>query len=156
MSNVWNRFAGIATATEVNAEKEKFTPLPIGKFKAELISMIPAENKDGLPMVKGSFRLDTGRMAYVNQNLQNINYPNMTAVNTAKVVAMIESIKGESIDFTNVEDLADTILGLEMGGNFTLDISYGAKDTECKYPNIVIISDETDLPEPLTDDDIPF
>ena len=113
--SLWARFDGIANADEVMEAKSKFENPKAGTYiGCTLMSLAPAENKDGLPVLKGTFKTAEGKTMYYYQNLQNVNYPDMTAVNVADAVAMVSTLKGEEIEFTGLESLATEIEALPM------------------------------------------
>lgn len=156
MSNLWQRFDGIVKAEEVVEAKSTFAPIEAGNYVCTLEEIAPSESKEGLPMLKGKFRtIEGNRVLFYNQNLQNINYPNMTAVNVAEAVAFVGKLQGEEIEFTTLGDLADTVSGIASGGTYTVNVSYGKKDEEKKFPKLRIVETKEDF-TPLDDDDIPF
>lgn len=164
-ANVWERFESIATVDEVQVAKEKsnYSPIEPGTYKAVLEELTPAESKDGLPMLKGKFRLENNRVLFYNQMLQNLNYPDMTAVNIADAVAFISRLTGEEIDFNGLGKLAELVtdigsVGTEVsviGRNYNIKVSYGKKDVEQKFAKINVIGEVSEV-ETLTDEDIPF
>lgn len=156
MSNLWERFDSIATPTEVNEAKAQFAPVEEGTYRVVLEEIQPAESKDGLPMLKGKFKMvDGGRFLFYNQMLQNLNYPNMTAVNIADAVNFISRLLGEEVEFTGLADLADTVMSIPTGGEYSVKVTYGKKDLDKKFPKLEVL-EETDAFEPVDDEDIPF
>jgi hypothetical protein len=164
MENVWSRFENIASTEEVNAEKEKFKPIDAGDYEAVLEELKADVNKDGLPMIKGKFRTTTNRVLFYNQNLQNLNYPNMTAVNIADAVGVIDAITGEEIPYTGLADLAERVDAVQTGGTYSVRVSYGKNDFDMKFPKIKVLgeaetaSGETgflNIPDGI-DEELPF
>lgn len=156
MSNVWDRFEGIASTEEVNEAKKKFTPIDAGVYDMALEEITPAESKEGLPMVKGKFRTVEGnKVVFYNQMLQNLNYPNMTSANIAEAVSFVSGLLGEEIEFTGLGALAKTIETIPTGGIYSIKVSYGQKDIEMKYPRLKVMGkvDGDLVPE---EDDLPF
>lgn len=163
--NLWERFESIATVEEVEVAKEKssFTPIEPGNYKATIEELAPSESKDGLPMLKGKFRLENNRILFYNQMLQNLNYPDMTAVNIADAVNFISRLVDNDVAFEGLGKLADLVTDIGdvnsdntvIGTEYNIKVSYGKKDTEMKFPKISVLGvvEEVDV---LTDDDIPF
>ena len=154
MSNLWERFNGIASMEEVEKAKSQYINPEKGVYELTLVRLEPSESQAGLPMIKGAFKLGEGNdlVGYM-QMLQNINMPTMTAVNIADGVKFLSGILGEEVEFKSVSGLADLILQmnhLDADGNaielkeefqktYLVDISYGKKDTDNKYPKFKII-----------------
>lgn len=166
MSNLWERFENIASATEVAEAKIQFSPLPIGDYKVLLETIEPAETKDGLPMLKGKFRVvENNRVLFYNQTLQNLNYPNMTAQNIAEAVTFVGGLLGQDVEFEGLMALADLITTIPIGGEYTVNVSYGKKDFEQKFPKLKIVETPISFEVPLDgsadaaaidDGDMPF
>lgn len=153
MGNLWERFNNIASADEVLEAKSKFAPLTAGTYKVKLEKLKADQNKDGLPMIKGQFRTVEGnRVIFYNQQLQNLNYPDMTAVNIGKAVAFLSALTGEDIEFTNLGALADKIATIPKETFHTVAVSYKEKDIEQKWPELKIVADEVEV----SDSDVPF
>ncbi len=151
--SIWDRFDDIASAEEVETAKKKFEPIEIGRYQTILEELKPDENRDGLPMLKGKFKcVDGGRVIFYNQNLQNLNYPNLTASNIADATVFVGALLGEEIAFKGLADLAKRVEEVEIGKEFTIEVSYGKKDTDRKYPKLKVIPAE-DIP---TDESMPF
>lgn len=138
MSNVWERFEGIVTADEVIAEKSKFEPLLAGEYDVVLEELAPAETQAGLPKLAGKFRTSTNRIIFYNQVLQNINNPQMTAVNVAKATQFVADLLGEEIEFKSLGQLADIVSSIPIGSKYKIEVSYSAKDIEMKYANLKV------------------
>lgn len=164
MSNVWERFESIATVDEVESAKSKFTPIDPGNYEAVLEELVPGESKDGLPMLKGRFGMVAdNRKVFYNQMLQNLNYPDMTAVNIADAVAFISRLVGEDIEFAGLGKLADMVTDIGnptseatvIGNTYNIKVSYGKKDIEMKFPKISVVGAVVEV-EPLNDSDLPF
>jgi hypothetical protein len=163
--NLWERFESIATVEEVEVAKEKssFTPIEPGTYKATIEELAPSESKDGLPMLKGKFRLESNRILFYNQMLQNLNYPDMTAVNIADAVNFISRLVDTDVKFEGLGKLAELVAEIGstdteesvIGTEYNIKVSYGKKDTEMKFPKISVLGvvEEVDV---LTDEDIPF
>lgn len=155
MSNVWERFDSIVKPEEVTEAKSKFAPVEAGKYLAVLEEITPAENKDGLPMLKGKFRtVESNRILFYNQNLQNLNYPNMTAVNVAEAVTFISNLTGEDVEFTNLSSLATLVSTIQTGGEYMVEVYYGKTDLDMKFPKLKVARVEENAP--LEEDDIAF
>lgn len=159
MSSLWERFDNIATPDEVNDAKAQFAPVPAGEYDAILESLEAAESKEGLPMLKGKFRLtENNRVVFYNQMLQNINYPNMTAVNIAEAVTFLTALKGEEIVFEGLGKLAEEVEGIATGTQHKIKVSYAAKDLDMKFPKLKIVesTDYSEIETGVVDGDIPF
>lgn len=156
MTSVWERFDGIANAEEVNTAKNSFDPIPVGTYEATLELLEAGETKDGLPKLSGRFRLDTGRIAFYNQNLQNLNNPNMTAVNIAEAVKFLGALKGEEIEYVNLGKLESDMHEIPLGGKYKMSISYGAKDVDMKYPRFKVLSKVDDVVDNFDGSELPF
>ena len=140
MSNVWERFDGIVSKDEVIEARSQFEPVEPGIYKCTLEEIAPSENKDGLPMIKGKFRIqETNRILFYNQMLQNLNYPDMTKVNVADAVAFISGLKKEEVEFTSLSALASLIYELPVGEEYHIQVTYGKKDTEMKFPKLKVV-----------------
>lgn len=160
MSNIWERFESIATPDEVVEAKTQFAPIETGSYKMTLEEIAPAESKDGLPMVKGKFRIaDSNRVVFYNQNLQNLNYPNMTAVNIAEAVTFISGIVNEEVEFTGLSAFADLISGIQVGGMYNVEVNYGKNDYDKKFPKLKILGivdeDFMNIPDGI-EEELPF
>lgn len=109
--SIWERFNEIegADVNSVEEARSQFDPIDEGDYKVRLESLMATESKSGLPMVKGRFRIIEGERAnsiiFYNQVIQNINYPNITALNISKVMSLVSGILGEPIEFTGLVDL---------------------------------------------------
>lgn len=153
MSSLWERFEGIASAEEVAEAKNTFEPIKAGDYTVTLEELAPAESKDGLPMLKGKFRTEENRIIFFNQNIQNLNYPNMTAVNIAEAVAFIGSIMGKEITFTGLSALAKLVETIKLGGKYIVKVSYAVKDTENKFPKVKVVGTAVEV---MNNDALPF
>lgn len=131
---LWERFDDIANADEVKEAKFENTPLQAGTYTMTLQEIKAAESKNGLPMIKGVFRLDNNRPVYYNQMLQNLNYPDLTAKNIAEALNFISGLIGEEIDYNGLSDLERIIDGIEAGLVASINVTYGKKDYEQKFP----------------------
>lgn len=149
MSNLWDRFDGIASADEVSEAKANigsYEPIEAGDYIVTLEELVPAESKDGLPMLKGKFRTEeSNRVIFYNQMLQNLNYPNMTAVNIAEAVNFVGAILEEEIEFKGLSALAELVGTIPMGGSYIIKVSYAKKDTDMKYPKIKVLGKSLEI-----------
>lgn len=151
MSNLWERFESIVSAEEVQEAKTMFEPIVPGDYKVILEEIAPSESQAGLPMVKGKFRtVENNRVIFYNQMLQNLNNPKMTAVNVAEAVTFIGGLVGDEIQFIGLGQLAVLIEGLPVGQEYTINVSYGAKDYDMKFPKLKVVAKEG------VEDDMPF
>jgi len=142
MGSVWERFDDIATAEEVEEAVSQFQNPKVGEYKVTLEAIEATENKDGLPMVKIKFKdVESNKTMYYNQNLQNINYPDMTKVYIAEVVEMIGGLCREEVKFEGLIKLADKIKSIKMGGISKIKVSYAKKDVEENYPKYKFIGE---------------
>lgn len=149
MSDVWDRFDTIAKPEEVEEAKAQMINPDAGDYLALLEEIKPDENKDGLPMVKSRWRLVEGnKVVFFNQNLQNLNYPNMTAVNIANAVAYVSTILGEEVVYQGMSKFAAKIGEIAAGQMYKINVSYGKKDLDCAFPKIKVIE--------KVDDSAPF
>ena len=153
MSNIWDRYESIATADEVSAVKSKYSPIDAGDYEVILESIKPTENKDGLPMIKGEFRiLEGGRRLFYNQNLQNLSNPDLTANNIYDATVFIGGLLGEEVTFTTMPDFAEKIESIPTGTTYTLNVSYGKKDLDRKYAKLKVVAKA----EPESSEPLPF
>lgn len=160
MSNVWERFEGIVTKDEVADASAQFEPIDAGDYKVTLEKIEPSTSKSGLPMLKGKFRLsENNRILFYNQMLQNINNPQMTAVNVGEANRFVNGLRGEDVEFDTLSELAQRVNEIEIGSEYRINVSYGKKDTERNFPKLSVISTgsaEASDPFEVTDGDIPF
>lgn len=140
---IWDNFNDIASIDEVkegvNEVKYQNEPLPVGDYIMTLQEIAPSESKNGLPMIKGVFRLDNNRPVFYNQMLQNLNYPNLTALNIAEAVNFLSGLIGEEIEYTGLSQLEEIVNSLESGIVAEINVSYGKNDFEQKFPKLKII-----------------
>lgn len=145
MSNLWERFENIVSKDEVADVKAQFEPIEAGDYKVILENIEPSESKAGLPMLKGKFRMiDNNRIVFYNQMLQNLNNPQMTAVNVNEANNFINSLTGEDIEFDTLGKLAERVTNISVGGVYTITVSYGKKDFDMKFPKIKIVGKEAE------------
>jgi hypothetical protein len=158
MGNLWERFENIVSKDEVQVEKHKFEPLAIGEYKVKLEVLEPSESKNGLPMLKGQFRMsDSNRIIFYNQMLQNLNSPQMTAVNIAEAIAFVGGLVGESLEFEGMGEFANLVENVPLGNEYRLMVTYGNKDFDQKFPKLKVLEKiETEELSPLTDVDLAF
>jgi hypothetical protein len=113
-------------------------------------------------MLKGKFKdIKTNRFIFYNQMLQNINTPHMTAVNIAEANRFVNDLRGEEVEFQSLSELAKRVSEVEIGKEYTVNVSYGKNDTEKKFPKLKIILDDSAESNPYAnpvvgDSDIPF
>jgi hypothetical protein len=146
MSNLWERFDGIATPSEVENAKSQFEPIEAGKYEVVLEELAPSESQNGLPMLKGKFRTLENRVIFYNQMLQNASNPTMTAVNIAEAVKFLDGITGEEVAFTSLGALANRVTEITLGGRYEIEVSYGKKDLEQKFPKLKVLTIVPDAP----------
>lgn len=140
--SVWDRFESIVNAEDVIEAKAKFEPIETGTYQMTVESIEASESKSGLPMLKGKFRTEENRVVFYNQMLQNLNYPNMTAVNIGEAVTFIDGLTKEEIPFTSLTDLETRINNIAIGEVHTISVSYGVKDIEHKFAKLKVMADE--------------
>lgn len=137
MASIWDRFDDIASTQEVQDATAKYSPVEAGDYEAVLEEIRPDLSKNGLPMLKGKFRIvNGGRVVFYNQMLQNLNYPNMTASNIAEAKEFVAQLADEEFEFAGLADLEDRVAKLPIGEKYTIRISYGKKDTEKNFPKL--------------------
>lgn len=142
MSNVWERFDSIAKPEDVVEAKSSFKPIDAGVYEMKLESLEPAENRNGLPMLKGRFRVvETNQLLFYNHNLQVAGYQQLTDQNIAEAILLVEGLKGEEIDFQGLASLANEVVGLEKGTLHTIQVTYGKKDVEKSFPQLEVIKE---------------
>lgn len=150
MSNIWERFENIATPDEVAAVEVEFTPIEAGDYECVLNELKPAESKQGLPMIKGKFTcVKDGKFIFYNQMLQNLNNPDYTARNIKSATWFVGKLLDEKIEYTGMTDFAQTISSVPTGGSYIVNVSYGEKDFDKKFPRLKVvrkIEDDEDLP----------
>ena len=140
MGNLWERFENIATPEEVESAKAEFTPMAEGMYKVRLEEIEAGEIKSGLPMLKGKFRvIESNRVIFYNQVLQNLSYPFITAKNIASATIFINGLTHEELEFTGIGALAERVAGITMGGEYDIQLTYEEKDVDKKFPKIEII-----------------
>lgn len=161
MDNLWSRFDSITTADEVASAVTDFSPMDAGIYdSATLEEIVATENKDGLPTMKAKFRVDGRAVVYFLQ-LQNLNYPSVTATNCALANNMVNKILGVDDAFVSLSKLAHDIevaQETQVGLNYKIDISYNMKrDPERKWAIVKVLDFATvDVADDGNDEDIPF
>lgn len=151
MSNIWDRFENIATPDEVEAVEVEFTPIEAGDYECVLNELKPAESRQGLPMIKGKFTcVDGGKFIFYNQMLQNLNNPDYTAKNIKSAQWFVGKLLGETIKYNGMSDFAQKISSVPTGGSYIINVSYGEKDLEKKFPRLKVVRKIED------DDELPF
>lgn len=159
--NVWERFDSIVDASEVVEAKAKFTPIEAGDYVATLEKLEPSVSQNGNPMLKGQFRTDSNKVVFYNQMLQNVNNPEMTAINVAEAVTFLSGITCKDLDFSTIGTLgklAELASNVELYGRYNIRITYGTKDLEMKFPKIKVVSkvlSDTSFNN-VEDDSLPF
>lgn len=160
MENLWQRFDNIAKPDDVMEAKSRFEPIEPGTYNMMLETIEPTVAKtSGLPMLALKFRLiESNKVMFVNQMLQNLNYPDMTAVNIAQAVSLVSGLLGEEIEFEGMAKFAELIKGIPTPNEYLINVSYGAKDTEKNFPNVRVVedTDDIDFDDDMEDDSIPF
>ena len=157
MENVWERFDSIAKPQDVMEAKTQFTPVQEGVYKVLLEEILPSQSKNGLPMLKGKFRIiDRNRIVFYNQMLQNLKYPNMTAVNIAEAVAFVSGLVGEDVEFTGLGAFAELISQIPIGTEHWVEVYYGDRDYEKKFTKLKIVEEPEELDLGVDTEDVPF
>lgn len=160
--SIWERFNEIegADVNSVEEARSQFDPIGEGDYKVRLEGLEASESKSGLPMVKGRFRIIEGErensIIFYNQVIQNINYPNITALNISKVMSLVSGILGEPIEFTGLVDLEKLLNSIEEGLEFTVNVTYDAKDTEKSFPQLRVVEDVDNLELDVDSEDEEF
>lgn len=140
MSNVWERFEGIASVDEVNEAKEAFSNPSPGTYEVVLDKIEASLTQEGLPMLKGQFSLlEGGRKIFYNHKLQNINYPQYTASLIEEARKFVEKLIGEDVEYEGVTKLAELVETIICGEKYVIKVSYGKKDIEMKYPKVSVV-----------------
>lgn len=152
MGNIWDRFDNIASAEEVATAKDRFTPISAGDYEAVLEKIEATESQKGLPMVATKFRTLENRVIFDNKMLQNINNPDYTAGLVADAVKFVGDLLNEDYTFTTLSGLAEKISTIPIGGTYTINVSYGKKDIECKFAKVKVVKPAT----PIEDVALPF
>ena len=160
--SIWERFNEIegADAGAVEEARSQFEPIEEGQYKVRLEGLEASESRSGLPMVKGRFRIVEGekenQLIFYNQVIQNLNYPNITALNISKVMTLVSGILGERVEFEGLVKLEQLLKSIDEGIEFTIEVKYEARDTEKSFPQITVVKELEDLAENISSDDIPF
>lgn len=136
---IWERFDDIAAVDEVVEATYQVEALEEGNYIMTLQEINAAESQNGAPMIKGIFRLDNNRPVYYNQLLQNINYPDMTPKNIAEAVSFLSGLTGEAIEYKGLSQLEEIINGFESGVMAEINVSYGKKDFDKKFPKLKVV-----------------
>jgi len=139
LDNPWTKHNDVVSKDDLLNLKPKIAPIAPGIYEARLEQFEPSESKKGLPMIKGRFRLKNNRIIFYNQMLQNLQYPNMTAVNIADAVKTVGQLLGEKIQFETMENFAELIDSIPLGGLYKIEVSYGKKDVDRNFTKIQIL-----------------
>ena len=156
--SVWEKFENIVTAEEIaELSKKEYEKPAEGKHTVELLSVEPSETSNGVPIVKFKYMdLDTHNQIFASMFLQNMYYPESTAREINKVLAVLRKL-GNPIDFVSMADLEKHIMETKLGGKYEINVSY--KKSTDKYPIIEIvreIKDEYVIDDSLSDEDMPL
>lgn len=154
MANIWDTFNDLVTKEQVNGPAQTTVAVQPGIYEARLEQFIPAQSQKGLPMIKGRFRLKSNKILFYNQMLQNLNYPNMTAVNINEAVKMVSSLIGEPVVFETMSGFADLINSIPIGGLYKIEVFYGKKDLTQSFPKVKILSHINEEPVNLDGDPV--
>ena len=160
--SIWERFNEIegADVGAVEEARSQFEPIGEGQYKVRLEGLEASESRSGLPMVKGRFRIVEGekenQLIFYNQVIQNLNYPNITALNISKVMTLVSGILGERLEFEGLVKLEQLLKSIDEGIEFTIEVKYDSKDTEKSFPQITVVKELEDLAENISSDDVPF
>ena len=149
-TNLWARFDNIASTAEVADARAQFIPIAIGTYEMKLEALEAGEDTNGMPMVKGRFRTDTNKVVFYNQNLQNVNYPDMTAGNIAKAVEFVSGLLNKEVEFTTLGAFADTIATVPLDTMHTIKVTFGKKDVDCKFPVLTVIKPVVNMDDMTT------
>lgn len=147
MSSVWERFDNIAKPEDVEQAKASMEPVGEGVYKMRIEQLEAGESKNsGLPMLKARFRiLGSNRVFFYNKLLQNLNYQFITDKNIAEVLALLEGMLGEEIEYTKLSDIEDAIPMIPIGSEHIIKVSYGEKDTEKSFPELEVLEEEEEF-----------
>lgn len=137
--NIWDRFDDIVDANEVEEASASFDPLEEGDYTVKLEEAKTGENPFTFaPQLELKFRTDKNRVVFVNQALQNPNFPDMTAMLVGITNSLVNGLRGEKVAFTSVSELAKRVETIEIGRSYNVHLSYGDKDLKKKYPKLKI------------------
>lgn len=148
--SVWERFNNIegTTPDEVAQARSQFEPIEEGVYRVRVEGLEASESRSGLPMVKGRFRIVSGKkenqLIFYNQVIQNLNYPNITALNISKVMTLVSGILGERIEFEGLVELEKLLKSIGEGIEVNLQVEYEDRDTEKSFPQLTVVEDEDD------------
>lgn len=173
--SVWERFNNIegASANEVAEARSQLEPIEAGTYKVRVEGLEASESKSGLPMVKGRFRILEGKrensLIFYNQVLQNLNYPNITALNISKVMTLLSGLLGERVDFEGMVELEELIKSIPEGIEVEMEVKYEERDTNNSFPQLTVVEKQETEPlfygigiqspdddEDEEDEDLPF
>ena len=144
MSNIWDRFDSIASPEEVIAAKDRFTPIPAGNYEAVLEKLEATTSKSGFPMLASKFRTLENRVIFGNKMLQSVSKPEYTAGLVADANKFVGDLLGTELEFAGLSKLCSDIESVPMGGTYTVNVSYGKNDLECKFASVKIVKKEPD------------
>lgn len=145
MSTIWDRFEGIVKAEKVVEAKAQAQPLEVGTYEMKLVNLEAGETQAGMPALKAQFKMGTGKIVYYTQVLQNLNYPNLTAVNIAKACEMISGLTGEDYEFTSLGAMAQKVSEIPLDVDYIIEVTYESKDVDKKYAKLKIL-EVSDVP----------
>lgn len=140
--NIWARFDGMASDTEVEeASKNLFVKPAEGKHNVEVMSIEPAETQQGTPIVKFKFRDTENNGLFMHSMfLTNANYPERTPEAIAQVLRFVKELTGTEIKFSSFSKMCDELTELDITGlEKELNVHY--KDENAKYPMITVVGD---------------
>lgn len=143
---LWDRFESIANTEEVAEAKASFAPIDPGKYQAVLEKLEAGENKDGLPIIKSRFRTTTNKAIPYNINIQNLSSPDMTKYNIVTALDFIGAIVGEDLEYEGMTKLQTIIESVTLGQMYDIEVSYGKKDTDMKYPKVKVSGTAAETP----------
>lgn len=142
MSNVWERFEGIATIDEIKEARTNDWEKPEdGLRRVNLIGIEPTETMQGAPVADFTFKdLDNGKKFRHRMFLTNENYENGTAKAISAVMSFAEKFAGTELRFENMAKLSDDLSAIKTNDVFILRVETPEGK---KYPKITFVKKET-------------
>jgi len=133
--NIWEQFAGMATADEVlKAKPEKYDDWEDGQYKLEVLEIELGVTQSAQPMVAIKFKnLETENFMKRIMYLQS-NNPDRTPENIAKCQDFINLITDSEIVFDDFPQFAEEIAKAKLGKKVVVTCKHWNEDK--KYPNI--------------------